>query len=100
MSLVTHQSRFMHYTAGAFVSSGKACLVDPGIAPDEIAALVRELEDAELSYIVLTHADWDHVLGPEHLPRATIVAHSAYEHGLHPEGLRVGPPPLENHPGG
>jgi len=99
MSLVTHQSRFMHYNAGAFVSSGKACLVDPGIAPDEIAALVRELEDAELSYIVLTHADWDHVLGPEHLPRATIVAHAEYARDLDPDGIRVALGQLEEQAG-
>jgi len=79
----------MHYNAGAFVSAGEACLVDPGIAPDEIAALVRELGDAELRYIVLTHADWDHVLGPEHLPQATIVAHASYAADLDPDGIRV-----------
>jgi len=28
---VVRQSRFLHYNAGAFVSNGETCLVDPGI---------------------------------------------------------------------
>lgn len=99
MRLHTRQSRFMHYNAGAFVSEGVACLVDPGILPEEIEALHVELGGAEIRFIVLTHADWDHVLGPDHLPRATIVTHSAYEEGLDPEGIRVALAQLENHAG-
>jgi cyclase len=89
VSLRIRQSRFLHYNAGAFVSEGEACLVDPGILRDEIVALVNELAGAELRFIVLTHADWDHVLGPEHLPPAKIVAHDLYADGLEPEGIRV-----------
>jgi len=89
----------MNYNAGAFVSAGEACLVDPGIAPDEIAALVRELDGAELRSIVLTHADWDHVLGPEHLPQATIVAHAEYARDLDPDGIRVALGQLEQKAG-
>ncbi len=89
----------MHYNAGAFVSAGEACLVDPGIAPDEIAALVRELDGAALRCIVLTHADWDHVLGPEHLPQATIVAHAEYADDLDPDGIRVALGQLEEQAG-
>jgi len=89
----------MHYNAGAFVSEGAACLVDPGILAEEIEALHAELGGAEIRFIVLTHADWDHVLGPEHLPRATIVTHSAYEDGLDPEGIRVALARLESDAG-
>ncbi len=89
----------MHYNAGAFVSAGEACLIDPGILLDEIEALVRELDGAELRSIVLTHADWDHVLGPEHLPRATIVAHAEYARDLDPDGIRVALGQLEQQAG-
>ena len=89
----------MHYNAGAFVSAGEACLVDPGILLDEIEALVRELDGAELRYIVLTHADWDHVLGPEHLPRTTIVAHAEYPDDLDLDGIRIVLGQLEDHAG-
>lgn len=99
MSVVTRQSRFLHYNAGAFVSDGQACLVDPGITPDEVAALVEELGEAEVRSIVLTHGDWDHVLGPEHLPPTPIVAHDAYADGLDPEGIRVVLGQFEEHAG-
>ena len=89
----------MHYNAGAFVSAGEACLIDPGILPAEIEALVRELDGAELRYIVLTHADWDHVLGPEHLPQATIVAHADYADDLDLDGIRVALGQLEEQAG-
>jgi hydroxyacylglutathione hydrolase len=83
------QSRYLHYNQGAFVSDGRACLVDPGILPDEVAALVHELGDAEIRYVVLTHADWDHVLGPEHLPRSPIVTHASFGDDLDTEGIRA-----------
>jgi hydroxyacylglutathione hydrolase len=99
VSLLVRPSAYLHYNAGAFVSDGEACLVDPGITPDEIGALLEEIGDAQLRYVVLTHADWDHLLGPEHLPRATIVAHEAYEDGLDPKGIRSALARLEEHAG-
>jgi glyoxylase-like metal-dependent hydrolase (beta-lactamase superfamily II) len=89
VSLVVRPSRYLHYNAGAFVSDGEACLVDPGILREEVEALVRDVGGAELRYVVLTHADWDHVLGPEHLPPSTIVAHGTYAEELDPDGIRA-----------
>jgi hydroxyacylglutathione hydrolase len=89
VSLCVRQSRFLHYNEGAFVSRGEACLIDPGILREEIEALVRELGGAEVRYVVLTHADWDHVLGPEHLPPCTIVGQAAYLDELDAEGTRT-----------
>jgi glyoxylase-like metal-dependent hydrolase (beta-lactamase superfamily II) len=89
MSLVVHPSRFLHFNAGAFVSRGEACLVDPGITADEVAALLDRLDGAALRSVILTHSDWDHVLGPEHLPRSTVVAHESYPTKLDPVGVRV-----------
>jgi hydroxyacylglutathione hydrolase len=97
--LVVRQSRYLHYNAGAFVSGGETCLVDPGILRDETEALLAATEGAELRSIVLTHADWDHVLGPEHLPRAPIVAHADYAEDLDPEGTRLMLAKLEEHAG-
>ena len=71
------------------MSEGEACLVDAGILASEIAALLDELSGAEVRSIVLTHADWDHVLGPEHLPPAHVVTHAAYAEDLDPDGIRV-----------
>ena len=89
----------MHYNAGAFVSKQEACLVDPGILEEETKALVRELGDAELRCIVLTHADWDHILGPEHLAPTPIVAHAAYERDLDRIGIQAVLRQLEEHAG-
>jgi hydroxyacylglutathione hydrolase len=99
MRLLVRQSRYLHYNAGAFVSAGEACLVDPGILRKETEALLAATAGADLRSIVLTHADWDHILGPEHLPRAPIVAHADYVEDLDPEGARLMLAMLENHAG-
>ena len=89
MSLVVRQSRFLHYNAGAFVSNGETCLVAPGILAEEIKALRHDVGAVALVFVVLTHADWDHVLGPESLPQATTVAHESYARDLDPDGIRA-----------
>ena len=89
MSLVVRQSRFLHYNAGAFVSNGETCFVDPGILAEEIKALRHDVGAVALVFVVLTHADWDHVLGPESLPQATTVAHESYARDLDPDGIRA-----------
>ena len=99
MSLVVHPSRFLHYNSGAFVSRGEACLVDPGILADEVDALVGEVEGAAIRYVVLTHADWDHVLGPEHVSASTVVAHEAYRDELDADRIRAALAELEEHAG-
>ncbi|HUF02183.1 MAG TPA: MBL fold metallo-hydrolase [Gaiellaceae bacterium] len=99
MSLVVRRSRLLRYNAGAFVSAGEACLIDPGVLAEEVAGLVAELHDAAIVSIVLTHADWDHVLGPEHLPPATIVAHEDFARSLDPDGIRAALGQLEDHAG-
>jgi cyclase len=99
VTLVVQQSRYLHYNAGAFVSSGEACFVDPGILREETEALLSATHGAVLSSIVLTHADWDHVLGPEHLPAAPIIAHATYAEDLDVEGTRLMLAKLEQHAG-
>jgi glyoxylase-like metal-dependent hydrolase (beta-lactamase superfamily II) len=89
VSLFVHHSTLLHYNAGAFVSRGEACLVDPGVLPDDVKRLAASLGEVEIGTVVLTHSDWDHVLGPEHLPPARVVAHAAYERTLDLEGIRV-----------
>jgi hydroxyacylglutathione hydrolase len=89
VSLLVRQSAYLHYNAGAFVSKGEACLVDPGLLPAEIEALVADLGGRSVRYVILTHADWDHVLGPERLPEATVVAQAGYDDELDPDGIRA-----------
>ena len=99
MTLVVRPSRFLRYNAGAFLSAGEACLVDPGLTRDEVDALVASLEGAAIGFVVLTHADWDHVLGAEHLPPAPVVAHERYAETLDPVGIRAALAGLDEHAG-
>jgi len=50
------------------VRDGERLLVDPGIAPWE----VREAASGGVAQILLTHADWDHVMGIGLLPGACV----------------------------
>jgi glyoxylase-like metal-dependent hydrolase (beta-lactamase superfamily II) len=74
------QSRFAQTNAGLWLSRGQACLIDPGVYPDEIAALARFVagQGVMSRTIVLTHAHWDHILGPERTPGARVVAQAAF----------------------
>jgi glyoxylase-like metal-dependent hydrolase (beta-lactamase superfamily II) len=74
------QSRFWQTHSGIWLSAGRACLIDPGVYPDEIAALARFVVEraAVAQAIVLTHSHWDHILGPERMPGVQVVAHAAF----------------------
>lgn len=73
-------SRSMEYNAGIFISKGEAALIDPGLFPDEFAALAQFLKDhkAQPRWLILTHSHWDHILGPERFPGVPIIAQSRY----------------------
>ncbi len=55
------------------VRDGQRLLVDPGIAPWE----VREAARDGAHHVLITHADWDHVMGIGLLPDATVWAGQA-----------------------
>lgn len=82
------QSALFATNSGIFLSGDEACLIDPGIAPETIKDIARFVDDqgATPRAIVLTHAHWDHVMGPEHFPDVPVIAHDGYlrvlrEHG-------------------
>jgi glyoxylase-like metal-dependent hydrolase (beta-lactamase superfamily II) len=74
------QSRLFHTNSSIFISEGRACLVDPGIYPDEIEGIAAFLveQGAVADAIVLTHIHWDHILGSERFPGAKVIAHAAF----------------------
>ncbi len=74
------QSELFYTNHGIFISEGRACLIDPGITPDTLVHIARFVarKVAAPTVLVLTHAHWDHVLGPEHFEDVTIVAHANY----------------------
>lgn len=79
-ALWVQQSRLYHTNSGALINEGRACLIDPGIFPAEIAAITRLVaaQGATVESIILTHSHWDHLLGPEHFPGVPVITHAAY----------------------
>ena len=51
-------------------------LCDPAFTPDEIAAIAAEAKPAAggHSFLLVTHADYDHVCGIPYFPEAQVVA--------------------------
>lgn len=78
--LWTLASRSMAYNAGVFIAQGEAALIDPGLFPDEFAALAQLLAEQKATprWLILTHSHWDHIFGPERFPGAPIIAQSRY----------------------
>ena len=74
------QSRSLKLNSGIFLSQEAACLIDPGLYPEEIDDLARFVTErgARPEWIVLTHSHWDHVLGPERFPGVKTIAHVNY----------------------
>jgi hydroxyacylglutathione hydrolase len=52
------------------VRDGERLLADPGIAPWEVSEAARD----GAAHVLITHADWDHVMGIGLLPEATVWA--------------------------
>jgi glyoxylase-like metal-dependent hydrolase (beta-lactamase superfamily II) len=61
-------------TCTAVRAGDEAFLIDPQILPDELEALPALLEQAgfPISGLLVTHADWDHLLGRYAFPQASI----------------------------
>lgn len=75
------QSEYMAYNSGILISEGLATLIDPGITIGEIQRLLAfiQAQNAQLFQVILTHSDWDHILGPEQMPEAVpVIAHANY----------------------
>lgn len=72
-------------------SARPALLLDPAYFPceiDRIAACLLE-RTARAEHVVLTHSDWDHVVGPARWPKAAVVASSEFPRRTSSEGDRI-----------
>lgn len=74
------QSRFFLTNSGLFIYHGEAFLIDPALTPDELAALAQFLAAQEVApaVLIITHAHWDHLLGPREFPGVPVVAQARY----------------------
>jgi hydroxyacylglutathione hydrolase len=64
------QSRFWQTNTGIITApDGGVVLIDPGVFPDELAALARRIGKGRVLAALATHEDWDHVLWSDALGR-------------------------------
>ena len=72
--LIVFISRIWQTTATAVRGGDEGFLIDSVVYPDELAALPGVLEQAgfALSGLLATHGDWDHLLGREAFPEASL----------------------------
>jgi glyoxylase-like metal-dependent hydrolase (beta-lactamase superfamily II) len=60
-------------------TDGGVILIDPGILPEELAAIREVVAGRPVRLIVQTHAHWDHVMGLSAWPDAPRLASAAFE---------------------
>src|SRR5947209_7310411 len=72
--LIVFVSRIWQTTCSALRWSGEAFLVDSPVLPDELEALpsVLEQSDFAVSALLVTHADWDHLLARYAFPGSSL----------------------------
>jgi glyoxylase-like metal-dependent hydrolase (beta-lactamase superfamily II) len=65
---------------GIVIHHNQACLIDPGISPADCESINQFLlkQNADVKFILLTHAHWDHLLGVHYFPQAQVVTHQKY----------------------
>jgi len=82
------QSKVYATNSAIWISDGRACLVDPGVCPEEIGGIAGFLEaqSALSSVVVLTHAHWDHLLGAARFPKARVLANTSYRRVIQHHG--------------
>ena len=75
------------------VANGEALLCDPALTPAELDAICAEVRRraGEARYLLVTHADYDHVCGIPSLPEAEVVAGLEDQYGAerrqYPQGI-------------
>src|SRR5437588_355605 len=72
--LIVFVSRIWQTTCSALRWSGEAFLVDSPVLPDELEALPGVLEQSgfAVSALLVTHADWDHLLARYAFPQSSL----------------------------
>ncbi|HQF00193.1 MAG TPA: MBL fold metallo-hydrolase, partial [Anaerolineae bacterium] len=90
-SLWVTQSPLFATNSGIFMEARQACLIDPGITPEEIRGIARFVleQGATVQALILTHSHWDHLLGPEHFPGAKIITQLEYKNSVAQRGEAI-----------
>jgi glyoxylase-like metal-dependent hydrolase (beta-lactamase superfamily II) len=79
-NLWVFRSKMISYNSGIFLDNGQACLIDPGLLPDEVESIASFVEgqNAVPEWLVLTHHHYDHLLGAWRFSKAKTVTSTAY----------------------
>lgn len=68
----------LYMTTSTMIETKEAIiLVDPNWLPDEVERIRKDVQDLlgnRILYLILTHSDFDHILGAAAFPQATVIA--------------------------
>lgn len=81
MNTIVIRSSLFQTNTTILVSEKSILLVDPNWLPHEIAAIRAEVEeymDKRELYLLFTHSDYDHIIGYNAFPEATVIASGAF----------------------
>lgn len=85
------QNELYATNSGIFCNAGEALLIDPGIDPTALKKIAGFLKtkSCKPKAIVLTHAHWDHILGPQHFPGVPVIAQINYNKEITQQNSRI-----------
>ncbi len=80
------QSAIFLTTSTVLHSAASVVVIDPTWLPDEVMAIRRYVEgigQGKEWYVLLTHSDYDHILGWQAFPEARVIASASLAHSPH-----------------
>ena len=76
------ESRLYKTTSAVIQTEDCVIVVDPCILPSEVEEIreyVTGIRGSRPVYLIITHSDWDHVVGAGAFPEATVIAGAAFQ---------------------
>lgn len=80
--LTVFESQLYKTTSTVIQTEDCVIVVDPCLLPFEIDAIreyVMNIKGSRPIYLVMTHSDWDHIVGAGAFPEATVIASEAFK---------------------
>lgn len=79
--LTVFESQIYKTTSTVIKTNDCVIVVDPTLLPlevDEIRQFVFNIQENRPVYLIITHSDWDHIVGCGAFPEATVIASEAF----------------------
>lgn len=80
--LTVFESQIYKTTSTVIQTEDCIIVVDPCLLPfevDEIREYVMNKKESRPIYLIMTHSDWDHIVGAGAFPEATVIASAAFK---------------------